>query len=67
MSVNYSSTSLTSVMVMTGLSTNFYLFVNENIFEVCIIPTQPLEVLQIFASVHADEDAEANFPQNTAC
>ena len=67
MSVNYSSTSLTSVMVMTGLSTNFYLFANENIFEVCIIPTQPLEVLQIFASVHADEDAEANFPQNTAC
>lgn len=61
MSANSSSTPLTSVMAMTELSTNFHLFANKNIFEVCIIPIQPLEVLQIFAAVHADEDAEDNF------
>lgn len=54
-------------MAMTGFSTNVHLFANEDIFEICIIPSQPLEVLQIFASVHTDEDAEENFPQNTVC
>lgn len=52
-------------MAMTGFSTNIHLFLNEDIFEVCIIPAQPLEVLQIFSSVHTDEDAEENFPQNS--
>lgn len=61
MSANRSSTPLTSVMAMTELSTNFHLFGNKNFFEACIIPIQPLEVLQIFAAVHADEVAEDNF------
>lgn len=54
-------------MAMTGLCINFHLFANEDIFELYVILTQPLEVLQIFASVHADEEAEDNFPQTTAC
>lgn len=45
-------------MPMTGLSINFHQNATKDLFEVCIIPLQPLEVLQIFASVHADEDAE---------
>lgn len=49
---------------MTGLSINFHQNATKDLFEVCIIPLQPLEVLQIFASVHADEDAEDNFSQN---
>lgn len=61
MSTNHSSTSLTSVTAVTGFSSNFHLFANEDIFEVCIIPTQPLEVLQIFASVHADEGSRRQF------
>lgn len=52
-------------MAVTGLDINFHLFATKDIFEVCIIPTQPFKVLQIFASVHVDEDAEDNFSQNT--
>lgn len=51
-------------MAVTGLSINFHLFATKDIFEVCVIATQPLEALQIFASVHADDDAEDNFSQN---
>lgn len=51
-------------MAVTGLDINFHPYATKDLFEVYIIPTQPLEVLQIFASVHADEDAEDNFSQN---
>lgn len=65
MSTNHSNTSFISVVAVTGLDINFHLFATKDIFEVCIIPTQPFKVLQIFASVHVDEDAEDNFSQNT--
>lgn len=64
MSANHSNISRTSFMAVTGLRISFHLYATKDLFEVCNIPTQTLEVLQIFASVHADEDAEDNFSQN---
>lgn len=61
MSTNDSNIYLTSVMAVAGLGIDFHPYATKDLFEVCIIPTHPLEVLQIFASVHADEDEKTLF------